>query len=64
MRWYTTRAATVPSVMPPNTSPPTTSWGSAIAMIRPAPAVMRFTVLEKSTRFCTQMRTPIMPIIP
>ena len=36
----------------------------AIATIRATAAVFRFTGLEKSTRFCTQMRTPSMPIMP
>ena len=27
-------------------------------------AVVRLTGLEKSTRFCTQIRTPSMPIMP
>ena len=36
----------------------------AIATIKETAAVFRFTGLEKSTRFCTQMRTPSMPIMP
>ena len=36
----------------------------AIATINATAAVFRFTGLEKSTRFCTQIRTPSMPIMP
>ena len=50
--------------MPSNEMLPMVHVKFAIATIRETAAVFRFTGLEKSTRFCTQMRTPSMPIMP
>lgn len=58
------RAAPVPRAMPLKVRPPRTQVKSAMPMTRARAAVLRLTGSEKSTRFCTQMRTPSMPIMP
>lgn len=57
-------AATLPSAMPSKTTSPRVMVKFATAMISGTPATARLIGCEKSTRFCTQIRTPSTPIMP
>ncbi len=62
--WYTTMTTMVPMAMPLNRTPEIAKAKSAMPMIIVTAAVMMLSGWSKSTWFSTQIRTPIMPIMP